>query len=453
MAKLHACRVQGLDDSVLCGRFEVPEDRARPEGRKLSLNIVVVPATGDSVASDPLVFLAGGGVAPATRYAGFLSRAFPALRRTRDILLVDQRGTWNSGALPCDVGVPQDTAAAMAALRRCRDSLATKADLRFYTTPIAMDDLDAVRAWLGYTKLNLYGVSYGTKAAQVYMRQYPDRVRAAVLYGVVPVSAPTQLDLAASSQASLRLVFRACDDDSACHAAFPQPAAELDSVLARLEAAPVRIPVDGSRTDNAVVIQEVTARTARDLFQGMLGSARAIERLPWIIHSAYTGDLKPIAQAIFGDLGPPPPPRGVFLCILCSEAMSQVDAAAVEPATRGSFFGDFPVRWQLRQCSEWPRGPLPKGFWQPVSANVPVLAISGDLDPITPPRYGSSVARAMHGTHIMVPNRSHNDVDPCITGMFERFLIAGTAEGLDASCASQPRPLRFATSAGAPTGR
>jgi pimeloyl-ACP methyl ester carboxylesterase len=453
--KLQRCRVQGLDDSVLCGRFEVPEDRSKPGGRRVSLNVVVLPATSDSASSDPLVFLAGGGVAPATRYAGFLSRAFPALRRTRDILLVDQRGTWNSGALPCDVGVPQDTAAAMAALRRCRDSLATKTDLRFYTTPIAMDDLDAVRAWLGYTKLNLYGVSYGTKAAQVYMRQHPDRVRAAVLYGVVPISAPSQLDLAASAQKTFKRVCEECAADSACHAAFPRPEAELDSLLARLHAGPVRVEVGRvDRDPEAEIALDVTERAVRDLVQGMLGSAGAIERLPLLIHAAYTGDLQPIALAIALDGGPPPPPRGVFLCILCSEAMPQVDAAAIAQATTGSFFGDFPVRWQLRQCSEWPRGPLPKGFWQPVSADVPVLAISGDLDPITPPRYGSSVARSMkNGMHVMVPNRSHNDVDPCITGMFERFLIAGSAQGLDTSCASLPRPLRFATAAGAPPGR
>jgi pimeloyl-ACP methyl ester carboxylesterase len=139
----------------------------------------------------------------------------------------------------------------------------------------------------------------------------------------------------------------------------------------------------------------------------------------------------------------------VFLCILCSETMPRVEAAAIPGATRGTFFGDFPVRWQLRQCAGWPRGPLPKGFWQPVSASVPVLAISGDLDPITPPRYAESVIRGFpHGRHLVVPGRSHNDVDPCITGLFESFLIDGSAAGLDTSCVALPRPLRFATSGG-----
>jgi len=448
-AKLRRCVVPGVPDSVLCGRLEVPEDRSAPGGRKVSLNVVVVPATGDSVRSDPLVFLAGGGVAPATRYAGFLARAFPRLRRDRDILLVDQRGTWGSQPLACDGAEPlADAAAALASLRRCRDSLASAADLRMYTTAIAMDDLDQVRAWLGYDRLNLYGVSYGTKAAQVYIRQHPDRVRAAVLYGVVPLALPTQLDLAASAQATWARVCRACAADSSCRAMTPDLKRDLDTLLAQLALRPMRVTTFGRPGSPRTI--DVTDRAVRDLVQGMLGGSRPIERLPYLVHAAATGDLKPIGQALGDDGGPPAPPRGVFLCILCSEAMPQVDATAIEKATRGTFFGDFPVRWQLRQCAEWPRGPLPAGFWRPVSANVPVLAISGDLDPITPPRYAESVIRGFpSGRHVVVPNRSHNDVDPCITSLFESFLIAGSSTGLDTSCASLPHPLRFATSTGA----
>ena len=123
----------------------------------------------------------------------------------------------------------------------------------------------------------------------------------------------------------------------------------------------------------------------------------------------------------------------------------------IERATNGTFFGSFPVRWQMQQCAYWPRAALPQGFLEPVQSSVPVLAISGDLDPITPPRYGESVIRGfMNGRHIVVPNRSHNDVDPCITGLFESFLIAGSAAGLDTSCVGLPRPLRFATSPAPP---
>jgi hypothetical protein len=123
-----------VDEEVRCGRYEVYENRAAGNGRKIGLNIVVLPAKGPEVAADPLVFLAGGGVAPATRYAGFLSEAYANLRRQRDVVLVDQRGTGGSNPLECDV--PTDPASAdyrdegrfLAAVRRCWKELEQKDD-------------------------------------------------------------------------------------------------------------------------------------------------------------------------------------------------------------------------------------------------------------------------------------------------------------------------------------
>jgi hypothetical protein len=192
----------------------------------------------------------------------------------------------------------------------------------------------------------------------------------------------------------------------------------------------------------------ITDRAVRDLVQGMLGSARGVERLPLIIHLAHTGDYLPMARALVGDGPAPPPgaPRGVFLSLICSEAIPQVHRDDVDRLTRGTFFGDAPVRSQMELCADWPRAPLPPDFWEPVRASVPVLALAGDLDPITPPRYAELVtANLKRGRYLLLPNRSHNDVDPCVTSLFEHFLIAGSDAGLDTSCVALPAPLRFAT--------
>ena len=227
--KLTPCSIQGARPEGLCGHLDVREQRARPSSRTIALNVMVLPATTDSVLPDPLVFLAGGGVAPATRYAGFLTRAFARLRRTHDILLVDQRGTWNSNPLACSPpGGPPSSPAALNSLRQCRDSLSATSDLTAYTTLAAVEDLDAVRAWLGYSTVDMYGVSYGTKVAQVYVKRYPEHVRSVVLYGVVPVSKPSQLDLARFAQTSLDTVFARCAADEPCRSAFPHVRAEFD---------------------------------------------------------------------------------------------------------------------------------------------------------------------------------------------------------------------------------
>jgi pimeloyl-ACP methyl ester carboxylesterase len=459
-SKLQPCSLPGVESGALCGKFSVPETRGAVDGRNIALNIVVLPATSDSVASDALVFLAGGGVVPATRYAAFLTRALPALRRNRDVVLIDQRGTWNSNPLACgppapttDGGPPRSDRMAAATIA-CRDSLAAHADLRAYTTPAAVEDVESVRAWLGYNQVSIYGVSYGTKVAQVYLRAHPDRIRAAAIYGVVPVSQPSQLDLARSAQSSLDRVFNLCTADEGCRSAFPGLKVEFDSLLRRLTATPARVSLE--RPDGAAIPVTITDRSVRDLIQAMLGGARSIERLPMLIHEAFTGQYSALARAIVGDGPPPPPgpPRGVFLSILCSEAIPQVRDADIEAATSATFFGDVPVRSQLAACATWPRATLSSDFWQPVRSNVAVLAMSGDLDPITPPRYGDLVARSLgNARHVVLPNRSHNDVDPCITSLVEQFLIAGSAERVDTSCVARAAPLRFATQVPAPPGR
>ena len=444
--KLEACQVAGVKDPALCGHYEVPEVRGAEGSRRVKLNIVVLPATTDSIAGDPLVFLAGGGVVPATRYAGFLTRAFPTLRQHRDILLIDQRGTWNSSPLACEPGPGPASEDGAASIRSCLDDLTKRADLRAYSTAAAMDDLDAVREWLGYRTISLYGVSYGTKAAQVYLKQHPQRVRSVVLYGVVPLSAPTQLDLAANAQRTLERVFALCATDATCQAAFPSLGVELDSTLARLARAPATASLERSGAPAQTI--EVTDRMLRDVVQTMLGSARSIERLPRLIHAAYGGDYRSVGRVALGDgpLSLPPAPRGVFFSILCAESIPLIEPSRVAPATAGTFFGATPVQSQIDACAEWPRAALPAGFWEPARADVPVLAITGDLDPITPPSYGELVTSSLRNArHIVIPNRSHGDVDPCITTLFERFLIDGGAGGLDTSCAAVQAPLRFAT--------
>jgi pimeloyl-ACP methyl ester carboxylesterase len=431
--KLSPCHLPGLDEEARCGRYEVFEDRVAGKGRKLSLNVVVLPARGPDVAPDPLVFLAGGGVAPATRYAGFLAGAFPSLRAHRDILLVDQRGTGGSNPLDCELSRDdtnpdyRDDARWVKAVRRCRQSLEPKADLRLYTTPIAMDDLDEVRAWLGYARLNLYGVSYGTRAAMVYVRQHAERVRAVALQGVIPVDAPVWLEGPRSAQASLDLVFQAA------HAAFPELEKEFAALLARL----VEKPVAG-----------IDDRMLRDFAWRSLFGADRIHDLPLLIHRAHAGDFAPLAARITPK-GPSGIPNGIYLSLVCSEDIPRFDPAALPSAAAGTFWGAFRIARDVSACREWPAGRLPPGFEKPISSTVPALLMNGALDHITPPRYGLRVARTLaNAYHLVLPGRGHNDVDPCVTGIVESFFAAADASKLDTSCLARTPELTFALEPG-----
>jgi pimeloyl-ACP methyl ester carboxylesterase len=461
--KLQPCQVPGVDEPVLCGRYEVYENRAARKGRKLGLNVVVLPAAGPDVAADPLVFLAGGGVAPATRYAPFLGKAFPLLRRQRDILLVDQRGTGKSNPLECALSTDaanadyRDDARFLAAVRRCRQELEQKADLRFYTTPIAMDDLDEVRGWLGYPRLNLFGVSYGTMAAMVYLRQHPDRVRAIALQGTLPLDVPMWLEYPRSSQQALDQAFAACARQPGCHGAFPELATEFSSLLRRLAEKPVKVTVSPPaagpeadtrdpklwRVDTTHGPITIDAEVLRWFVVRVLFSASRIHDLPLLIHLAYQGDYQPLATSI-APKEESGIPQGVYLSIVCNEDL-HFDPAALPAATAGTFMGGFRLGREVTACREWPRGWLPQGFWNPVKSSVPTLVLNGALDHVTPPRYGEREAQALaNARHLVLPNRGHNDTDPCVCGMIEAVILAGSLEGLDASCLAKTEDLSFA---------
>ena len=438
-AKLATCRVDGLDEPALCGRHDVYENRAVRAGRTIALNVVVLPATTDSVVDDPLVFLAGGGVVPATRYARYLGTSMTALRRHRDILLVDQRGTGGSNALACErarmdtaSGLPPDERY-LAYVAACRASLASRADVRFYTTSNAMEDLDEVRSWLGYRALNVYAASYGTSAAATYVRRYPTRVRTVVMHGVVPLDAPVQVDLARSAQETLDRVFDLCAADNDCRAAFPQLRQDLASVFARFDAM-------GASAEPAQ--RRSVGGPFREAINASLATVAGIRNVPSLIHAA--------ASAAPPGGGPPPgaepAPLGVRLALLCSEGLSAVDTSTIGRATAGTFLGEFPVRFQLRWCEGWPTSPLPADFRAPFHSTVPALLLTGELDPVTPPRYAEHVREWFtNGIALRLPNRSHSDTDPCVTGIIEAFVLSG-GHSSDSSCLASTPLIRFATS-------
>src|SRR6185369_15826427 len=243
--RLTPCHVPGLGEEVLCGTLPVWENRAAASGRKIELNLVVLPARSPNPVPDPLVYFEGGPGYAATAEAAGLAEFLGGIRAERDILLVDQRGTGRSHPLNCaQPGSDDDLQGYLRdlfpldALRACLPKL--DGDPTLYTSDTAADDLDEVRAYLGYERLNLLGGSYGTRAAQVYMRRHPEHVRSAILDGYVPIDARMPLYIARQSQVALDKLFDDCADDPACRAAFPSPRAELQALLARFEKGPAR---------------------------------------------------------------------------------------------------------------------------------------------------------------------------------------------------------------------
>jgi pimeloyl-ACP methyl ester carboxylesterase len=453
-ARLAPCRVPGIDEELRCGTYEVWEDRQARRGRRIALNVLVLPALSPHPAPDAIVFFHGGPGAAATQAAGFLAPN-RGLRQRRDVLLVDQRGTGRSHPLDCDLyGAGSHTkgpdlkllASDMfppAAVRECRDRLEKDADLRLYTTAIAMDDVDEVRAWLGYPRLNLTGGSYGTRAAQVFLRRHPQVVRTVFLDGVAPVDEPIPLHHAYAGKRAVDLLFAECAADAACHAAFPNLGQELAAVMERIDRG-VRVRIPDPSSGGTVEVTPSRGLVAEGL--RFLSYDSGARRLPLVVHQAYQGDLAQLVTLAVD--------RWVQLdrilaigenfSVTCAEDLPFIDDAATARATAGTLLGDYRIRLQKRVCTLWPRGAVPPELHQPVRSEVPVLLFSGERDPVTPPEFGDRVARFLpNSLHVVVPHSGHGSIGTCTDGIVQRFVETASVKGLDTSCVAKTPPARF----------
>ena len=435
-----------------CGTLAVPLDRGDPEGETIELAIAVVPALAEQPAPDPLVVIAGGPGEASTRFFVAVEAAFSRISRHRDILLIDQRGTGGSAPLRCDdldddpfLAGGTDAEALVDAGVECLANL--DHDPRFFTTSAAVADLEQVRSALGYEQLNLYGVSYGTRVAQHYLRRFPDRTRSVILDGVVAPDIALGPDVALYSQAALDALFDRCAADADCQAAFPDLRRRLETVLDRLENAPVALTFDHPRTGNpmqVVVDHWMLAGVVRLLVY----SPQSASLLPVLIDAAFAGDYRAVAthalivSESMGDLA-----VGLNYAVVCTEDIpfaTDVDLGALDDTYMGTAF----LEITTRVCEHWPRGVVDDDLRDLVTSDIPVLLLSGELDPITPPDYAHRVAARL-GNAVEVIGRGQGHgmlMVGCSQHLMAEFVDEADPGSLDLDCVDRMRPFPLFTS-------
>lgn len=428
------CSDDRLGRLARCGTVLVPEDRQRPDARAIALNVIVMPAVGKA-SLPPLFDIEGGPGLPVTKNVAFYATAGAAYRSGRDIVLVDQRGTGGSNPLHCpEFNKPEAAYSPLfpaSQVRECRRSLEQAADLTKYGTAEAVADLDAVRAALNYPQIDLFGLSYGTTVALRYLAAYPDRVRAAVLMGVSPASAtPPKGHAMAGARAMEKLINR-CAKDQACATSF-RPAEDIARARARLASIP-----------NAPS-EEIFFEKLRSLMYQPTGS----RQVPFILSRAAAGDLAPFYTATKPQ-GPDLFANGMHLSVICSEGVALMDVTAARWRAKATMFGDYRLRQQQEACAEWPKAKVPADHLQPVRSNVPVLLVSGEMDPVTPPELADEVAKTLSNSrHIVIPASGHlfdgmSGVDTCLDPLIVGFLKTGNVQSLDVGCVSAMKPPPF----------
>jgi len=429
------CPIAGVEGTVRCGRFRVFEDREAAAGRTLDIAFVILGALdAESAPGEVIVSLPGGPGQSFTPAAAGVARFEKEFRTDRDILLVDVRGVGRSQALGCpDFEIPTadrfGTMFPPEHIRRCRAELEKRARLHLYTTNYSVDDLDELIRWLGYDAIDLTGGSYGTRVAQIYMRRHPESIRTVILNSVVPVFEHGYVYMARSLQRSLDLVVAGCGAEPSCAADNPDLRVRLDSVLARLDRGPVELEVDGARVG-------FTKGDFSYALRGLL-YGRA-EDVPPRIERAWEGDYQRLASYYLERtswLAGADGEAGYHFSALCAEDIAPLTDDEVARLTAGTFMGDHLIAGYRQACGLWDVAELPASFWEPVRSDLPVLVISGERDPVTPPQWGEAVASYLpNSLHVIVPGGGHGPSNPCTGRLEMAFLDAATVEGLDTSC-------------------
>lgn len=454
---LHECKIDEGPVGAYCGTLEVFENRATGSGRRIALKIVVAPALRRDPAPDPLFVLEGGPGAGAATLASARLPMFRRFRTDRDLVFVDQRGTGESNRLGCDPSTDEidalesDDSRALTRLKTCLAGL--DADPRLYTTSIAMDDLDDVRRFLGYDTINLWGGSYGTRAALVYLRQHQASVRSVVLDGVAPQDMALPLHTARDAQRALDRLFADCAAEAACATAFPTLAADTAGLFARLERErPVARgvhPRTGRPLDLPLTRRDAALVVFRALYVPELASL-----LPRVLTEAAHGDYQGLLALAFSS-APEGDKRdlaiGMHLSVVCAEDIARIRADERPAADASGFLGAAMFDAQYAACSFWPRGEVPAGFYEPVTSDRPVLILSGADDPVTPPTWGEHVRPHLsRSRHIVVPGAGHITLTRgCVPDLVATFLTQASVDGLDPVCTERlTRPPFFVT----PTG-
>ena len=466
---LASCRLKGVEIALRCGTLLVAEDRDAQDGkgRRIPIGFAVIPALARKPEPDAIVVFAGGPGQAATDVAGAVYPLFAKLNRDRDIVLIDQRGTGRSNPLSC----PETRADAMAEaldfhrlgpqVEACAKRLSATADLTRYTTDIAMKDVDDVRAQLGYRRIDLWGASYGTRAALEYARQFPDHVRTMTLDGVFPAWEKLPLSFGLDTYAGIEGMTTACEHDASCAKRYPNLRADVDALFSRVADKPAPIDIVHPSTGAKERVTLTTAGLASMLRSPLYISLTA-SLLPSAIEAASHGNFDELAalDLTIGNSLEDSVALGMHLSVICSEDLSSIDAAdrasaKLEVATSSHDGRPNPLALiyddQYRElCAHWPARRPPAAYFETLKgkpgSNVPTLLLSGGIDPATPPAHAEAVARTLTDVrHLIAPNVGHGvSSQGCAPDLIEQFIKSGNPHAPKGDClAAIPRPPFF----------
>lgn len=431
------CYVEGVSDRLNCGFVTVPENPNKPDSKQIQVHYVVLPAVKNVNHEEALLAIAGGPGQSAIDNAAGFDAMLSKVRQQRDILLIDQRGTGRSNLLTCDEGAQSplsfddDNADTKAETQKCLAKI--DADVTQYGSLNAIKDFEAVRQHLGYKKLHIYGISYGTRMAQLYMRLYPAHLATVTLDGIVPMQ-QSVLEIGASIDRGFDLLFKDCQETAACHAQFPELKAEFDQVAASLAKAPVMEnvydPVTGEKTMLTMTRGKFYGSIRMALYQA---NVRAL--VPHAIHQAAKHNFQPILGLYSLTIDNAGMAMGMHASVVCGEDMHRITPAMREQAQH-SFMGKTMLEGLEATCEVWKVPAVDDSFSEPISSDIPTLLLSGEIDPATPPSWGElAMEKLTNAKHFVAPYATHGVAyQSCANNLIADLVRSGSVNDLDGEC-------------------
>lgn len=433
-----------------CAIWQQPLDRSDPDSATIDLHVARLKSTALEPADDAFTLINGGPGGSSIDLLVDYASVAQSFTRERDVLVIDQRGTGRSTPLTCEAVTDRaeeyDEEDTLQATQDCLDALSH--DPRYFTTSVAVEDLEALRAAAGYQQLSLYGVSYGTRVVQQYMRRYPAQTRAAVIDGVIPPDHALGSHIAIHSQQALDAAFNRCAETPSCNDAFPELAYEFHKLRTTLQDASVPLviqhPVTGAQTDIELTYPHLMMWIRFSLY-----ATETAALIPLTVHQAVTADnYLPIAanalrmvHDITNALN-----YGMHNAVMCTEdaPFYQQDLIDFEAMER-TYIGRQMLDSLQAMCDIWPRGVIHDDLKRPLASAVPTLLLSGEVDPITPPAWAERAMQQLtNARHIIAPGQGHGTLARgCIPRLILEFIETPEPAEIDDSCVAHLSPYPF----------
>jgi pimeloyl-ACP methyl ester carboxylesterase len=432
-----------------CGKYSVPEDRAQPHGRHISLRVFVVPPP-DAVKKqpEPLFLIDGGpGISVVDNLANLAGDVFLQIGRDREIVAVDERGTGESNPLRCPSRNSTQTLTASLSdiselARECLPWAKAHGGLENYHSLNAIRDLDDVRQALGYDKINLWGLSHGSREVLLYIKHYGQHVRAAAIEGPFPPQVHLPAGMAQREEQILETIFKECAADRECSAEYPDVKPDYARALSAFSHGDVRIRIADPATRQEITVSISKGRFG-EILRNLLYTVPTANRIPGLLHSAAQGDWVSVVHVAASQrFDRNDFPFAQWASYVCAEDIPYVNAAREHEASKGTVLGDYRVMQQKKACSAWPAAHLPRGWDTPARSSVPVLFMVGELDVVVIPEEiretakllpNSKIVEVAHGGHLLVGQPGE---DECVLRIEGDFIDRGSAAGIDTTCAA-----------------